>query len=258
MSLKNNILYQAIAEAKSVGHEVVETDHLIIAIARTLSNQEFYPDDHEIVVASKNIHQKLESMNSSGFRPPTLSKDVEEALEAITDLESADQIARSLLDNAHDPQGSLSGKSGKSIAADSQTSFGDFHSIDGPHVARLPKFVTDRTAMIPYIKPFLIAGEGFIYDGAYNTRDGNISTRRDNAQSLGRMVVTNLRLIFWSDDFDKPHIGVFYNDITYWKTHWMPLKSRGVVMNTGHRKVLFAANSNAINHASTFLRNVSS
>lgn len=257
MSLKDIIFYNAVAEAKSLGHEVVETDHLIIAIARTLSNQEFYTDDHEIVVASKNIHKKLESMNSTGFRPPTLSKDVETALGAIIDLESADQIARSLLDIAPNPKDALSGKSGKSTAADSRTSFGDFHSIDGPPVARLPKFVTDRTAMIPYIKPFLVEGEEFIYDGVYNTRDGNISTRRDNAQSMGRMVVTNLRLIFWSDDYDRPHIGVFYNDITYWKTNWMPLKSRGVVMNTGHRKVLFAANSNAVNHASTFLRNLS-
>jgi hypothetical protein len=68
---------------------------------------------------------------------------------------------------------------------------------------------------------------------------------------MGRVFVTNFRLIFWSDDEDKPHIGVFYSDIESWKTNWMPMKSRGVIMYVSDRKVIFAANSTAMEHASS-------
>jgi len=254
MALKDNISYNAIAVAKSVGSEVVDKDHLLIAIVKTLLTEDFYEQTDEIVSDADSLHQKLLSLELSGIRPPSFSKAAETLLDSISDLESADLIVRSLSGQESKSGPSVTEQKEEVPTGDSKTSVGDFHSINGPSIGRLPKIVTDRAAMIPLISPFLISNEEFLYDGVYNTRDAILSTRYGNEQSMGRMVVTNLRLIFWSDDFDKPHIGAFYSDITYWKTNWMPLKSRGVVMNIGGRKVIFAANSNAVETASRFTR----
>jgi hypothetical protein len=69
---------------------------------------------------------------------------------------------------------------------------------------------------------------------------------------MGRVFVTNQRLLFWSDDEDKPHIGVLFADIDSWKTSWMPLKSRGIIMYVGGQKFIFAANSTAMEHATRY------
>jgi hypothetical protein len=130
----------------------------------------------------------------------------------------------------------------------------DFHIIEGKGVGRLPKIAVDRELPVTFIKPFLLVGEEVLYHGVYNTKDRHISTRSGKNQSMGRMFVTNLRLMFWSDDYDRPHLGAFYSDITYWKTSWMPLKSRGVVLIIGGKKVLFAANSNAVETAASCLK----
>lgn len=254
MALQGNISYNAIAEAKSVGSEIVGKEHLFIAIVKTLLTEDFYEKTDEIVTDANRLHQELLSLGLSGIKPPSFSKAAEMLLKNVSDPESADLVARSIAGKKSDTELSLAKQKEMAPTTDLRVSVGDLHSINGPNIGRLPKIVTDRTAMIPLISPFLLADEEFLYDGVYNTRDANISTRHGNAQSMGRMVVTNLRLIFWSDDFDKPHIGAFYSDITFWKTNWMPLKSRGVVMNIGGRKVIFAANSNAVETASRFLR----
>jgi len=58
---------------------------------------------------------------------------------------------------------------------------------------------------------------------------------------MGRLFVTNQRLLFCSDDLPKPHVGLFYGDIQGWKTNWMPLKSHGVTVIVNGRKVICAA-----------------
>ena len=71
---------------------------------------------------------------------------------------------------------------------------------------------------------------------------------------MGRIFVTNLRILFWSDDVTKPHVGLFYDDIQGWKTSWMPMKSRGVIAMVAGRKVIFAANSTAVENAERFMK----
>ena len=127
---------------------------------------------------------------------------------------------------------------------------GGFHNVNGSSIGRLPKYMPNKDDAALLIDNFLMAGEVYVWDGVYNTKDNQLSTRV-GTQSMGRVFVTNTRLIFWSDDEDKPHIGVLYNDIESWKTSWMPMKSRGVVMYVGGQKVIFAANSTAMEHATT-------
>ncbi len=131
-------------------------------------------------------------------------------------------------------------------------SIGDFHAPNGPEVGFLPKIVPDKNVSAQLIAPFLIEGEVYSWDGPYNTKDPVLKTRP--GQSMGRLFVTNLRLLFWSDDTSKPHAGLFYDDIQGWKTSWMPMKSRGVIVIVGGRKVIFAGNSSAIENAERFIK----
>jgi hypothetical protein len=133
----------------------------------------------------------------------------------------------------------------------SMNSIGNFHSPIGPDVGLLPKVMVDKNLSMQYVYPFLLEGETFAWDGPYSTRDSALSTRMN--KSLGRLFVTNLRLIFWSDDLPKPHAAVFYEDIQGWKTNWMPLKTRAVFAIIGGRKVLFAANTSAVKNAERYL-----
>ena len=130
-------------------------------------------------------------------------------------------------------------------------SFGDFHAPNGPEVGYLPKIVPNKDVSAQLISPFLVADEFYSWDGPYNTKDSVLVTR--SGQSMGRLFVTNLRILFWSDDLTKPHIGLFYEDIQGWKTSWMPMKSRGVIAIVAGRKVIFAANSTAIENAERFM-----
>jgi hypothetical protein len=128
---------------------------------------------------------------------------------------------------------------------------GDFHEPLGPLVGMLPRIIPNKDAAARLIQSFLVKDEFYAWDGPYNTKDYILVTRP--GQSMGRLFVTNKRLLFWSDDVAKPHVGLFYNDIQGWKTSWMPMKSRGVIAMVAGRKVIFAANSTAIENAERFI-----
>lgn len=130
-------------------------------------------------------------------------------------------------------------------------SVGDFHEPIGPNVGYLPKILPNKDFSAEVISPFLLENEFYSWDGPYNSKDKLLVTRP--GQSMGRLFVTNLRLIFWSDDLPKPYVGLFYEDIQGWKTSWMPMKSRGVIAMVAGRKVIFAANSSAIENAERFI-----
>jgi hypothetical protein len=131
-------------------------------------------------------------------------------------------------------------------------SLGDFHSPNGPAVGNLPKIIPNKDTAAQFLQPFLIEDEFYAWDGPYNTKDSVLATRP--GQSMGRLFVSNLRLFFWSDDLPKPHAGLFYDDIQGWKTSWMPLKNRGVIAMVAGRKVIFAANSSAIENAERYIK----
>ena len=131
-------------------------------------------------------------------------------------------------------------------------SIGDFHAPNGPEVGYLPKIVPNKDVSAQLIGPFLMEDEFYSWDGPYNTKDSVLVTRP--GQSMGRLFVTNLRILFWSDDLPKPHVGLFYDDIQGWKTSWMPMKSRGVIAMVAGRKVIFAANSSAVENAERFMK----
>ncbi len=131
-------------------------------------------------------------------------------------------------------------------------SIGDFHVPNGPETGFLKAVIPNKDVSIALLTPYLNTGEHFVWDGPYNTKEIPLATR--SGQSMGRLFVTNLRLLFWSDDSPKPHVGLFYTDIQGWKTSWMPMKSRGVIVIVNGRKTIFAANSTAIENAERYIK----
>jgi hypothetical protein len=131
-------------------------------------------------------------------------------------------------------------------------SIGDFHVPAGPETGFLKAVIPNKDVSIALLTPYLNTGEHFVWDGPYNTKEIPLATR--SGQSMGRLFVTNLRLLFWSDDSPKPHVGLFYTDIQGWKTSWMPMKSRGVIVIVNGRKTIFAANSTAIENAERYIK----
>ena len=131
-------------------------------------------------------------------------------------------------------------------------SIGDFHVPNGPDYGYLPRIVPNKDLSAQFISPYLIENEFYSWDVPYNTKDKTLATKP--GQSMGRLFVTNFRILFWSDDLPKPHVGLFYEDIQGWKTSWMPLKSRGVTAIVAGRKIIFAANSSAIENAERLMK----
>jgi hypothetical protein len=254
MPIRDTITLFALAEAKAVGSEIVEEQHLFVGLVNFLESRELIDESSKLLKRAQEIHLDLLKLGLSGIKPPKLNKRSEVLLLEVHRDEDAKSLAIAIFERFENKSlGEFTSEKSKSKQSTKRHSVGDFHSVDGPSIARLPKIIVDKSQTYTLITPFLILDEELHYDGVYNTKDPQISTRNYNGQSLGRIFVTNHRLLFWSDDYDKPHIGAFYSDITYWKTNWMPLKSRGVVMNIGNKKVIFAANSNAVAKASEFI-----
>ena len=246
MSISESAKTYASAEAKSVGSEVVSPVHLFVGISNLLSKRSIIDEDHPMAIIASALHEEELAKGLEGFKTPEFSLEVTKLIKDIKTLDDLQGVAEILMKDVD----KLDMKKAKKISKKETNipkqpiAIGGFHNVNGSSIGRLPKYML--------IDNFLMAGEVYVWDGVYNTKDNHLSTRR-GTQSMGRVFVTNTRLIFWSDDEDKPHIGVLYNDIESWKTSWMPLKSRGVVMYVGGQKVIFAANSTTMEHATSYI-----
>jgi hypothetical protein len=254
MSISESAKTYASAEAKSVGSEVVTSIHLFVGITNLLSKRSIINDDHPMAIIANALHEDELAKGLEGYKTPEFSVEVTKLIKDIKTLDDLQGVAEILMKDVD----KLDMKKAKKIREKESNipkqpiAVGGFHNVNGSNIGRLPKYMPNKEDAAVLIDNFLMAGEIYVWDGVYNTKDHHLSTRR-GTQSMGRVFVTNTRLIFWSDDEDKPHVGVLYNDIESWKTSWMPLKSRGVVMYVGAQKVIFAANSTTIEHATRYI-----
>jgi hypothetical protein len=254
MDLLDTLKTYIIAEAKSVGSEVVSSVHLFVGTTNLLLKRDVISEEHPMAVLASSIHEDELAKDLDGYETPELSEEVEKILKDISTLEDLQKVAETIMENIDKLDMELAKKvSKKDINIPKQPiAIGGFHQVNGSRTGRLPKYILNKDDAAQLIDGYLMRGEKYVWDGVYNTKDLHLSTRR-GSQSMGRVFVTNNRLIFWSDDEDQPHVGVLYNDIESWKTSWMPLKSRGVVMYVGGQKVIFAANSTAMEHATRYI-----
>ena len=253
MSISESAETYASAEAKSVGSEVVSPVHLFVGISNLLSKRSIIDEDHPMAIIASALHEEELAKGLEGFKTPEFSVEVTKLIKDIKTLEDLQGVAEILMKDVDKLDTKKAKKVSKKESIPKQPiAIGGFHNVNGSSIGRVPKYMTNKDDAATLIDNFLMAGEVYVWDGVYNTKDNHLSTRR-GTQSMGRVFVTNTRLIFWSDDEDKPHIGVLYNDIESWKTSWMPLKSRGVVMYVGGQKVIFAANSTTMEHATSYI-----
>lgn len=231
-----------IAIAKMLNQEKVNENHLLIAACEFLCKHEAEKCTDVFKKAADKVRKFEGSLDNSGFEPPVIPPSLLSRIEKCVSAEDVVTLAEECVLNTANQASSPIVTEPPQV-----TKVGDFHEPLGHSVGILPKIIPNKDTAARLIQSFLMKDEFYAWDGPYNTKDHILVTRP--GQSMGRLFVTNKRLLFWSDDLAKPHVGLFYEDIQGWKTSWMPMKSRGVIAMVGGRKVIFAANSTAIENA---------
>jgi hypothetical protein len=247
MFIVESLEITVIAIAKTYNQEIVSEKHLIIAVCEFLCKHEPKSCTSLIMHKAENARKIESAMDSSGFKPPIIPANLLARIKQCNDMDEVVSLAKSLAVQETKETSFIAAEEPAQI-----TSMGDFHEPLGPSVGILPKIIPDKDTAARLIQSFLVKSEFYAWDGPYNTKDYILVTRP--GQSMGRLFVTNKRLLFWSDDLAKPHVGLFYSDIQGWKTSWIPLKSRGVVAMVAGRKVIFVANSTAIEIAERYIK----
>lgn len=245
--IPENLEIGSVATAKTFNEEEVNENHLLIACCDFLCKHEPEKCSPTIKKSTEQARILESSRKSSGFKPPIIPSGLLAKIRGCNSMDDVVNMAETLTARAQfEPNSNF-------VAEPTLvTSVGDFHEPLGPPVGMIPKIIPNKETASRLIQSFLIKDEFYAWDGPYNTKDRILVTRP--GQSMGRLFVTNNRLLFWSDDSPKPHVGLFYTDIQGWKTSWMPLKSRGVIAMVAGRKVIFAANSTAIENAERYMK----
>lgn len=62
---------------------------------------------------------------------------------------------------------------------------------------------------------------------------------------IGWLIVTNKRILFWSDKSKKPHIAVNFEDISHCSSRWAIMQNRSVRITVGDKNLKFGTYKNA-------------
>ena len=121
-----------------------------------------------------------------------------------------------------------------------------FHTPHGLKQKDMPHFVAreQKELVAEVIGPFLEEGEFYVTHGIYNTKDKLISIK--SGQSLGRLVVTNMRLIFWPDKYPQPKLAVDFASMYDWEITSM-FNSRGIFFFVEGQRHMFGTHKTAAN-----------
>jgi hypothetical protein len=124
-----------------------------------------------------------------------------------------------------------------------------FHRPKGEEFAFLPLVIKDRDMAKRIIGNFLDKDkyEALWMQGKYSTSDPEVA--KDGEESRGILFVTSNRLLFWAETDRKPYKGLFYKDISNWKSSRHSLSNRAVTLLTGGTSVSFIANKEVVNAA---------
>ena len=122
-----------------------------------------------------------------------------------------------------------------------------FHRPKGEEFVFLPKSIKNREMAKRIIGNFLDQYEPLWMYGTYSTSDPEIANQGN--ESKGILFVTGNRLLFWAETDKKPYKGLFYKDISNWKSSRHSLSNRAVTLLTGGTSVSFIANKEVVNAA---------
>lgn len=62
---------------------------------------------------------------------------------------------------------------------------------------------------------------------------------------LGWIIVTNKRILFWSDESIKPHIAINFEDIDYFSSRWAIMKQRSIEIGVDGKTFTFGTHNSA-------------
>lgn len=246
MSIPTLLEMNSLATAKKYYVDSVSINHLIIVCYDFLSDKDFDLNEFRDLYQTA-IDNEL-SRKDRRFETPSVPDEIMEMIQGCQSKSDVHSLLMKISSDFKAIKKDLLNSSDSNVGSEPKPVMANgFHIPIGEETGLLPKYMQDKRISVVVISPYLNNGEKYIWDGPYNTADPVISTRFD--QSQGRLFVTNQRILFWSDDKRKPHVGLYYLDIDDWKSSWMPLKSRGVALIAEGRKVIFVANVNAVKHA---------
>ena len=62
---------------------------------------------------------------------------------------------------------------------------------------------------------------------------------------LGWLIITNKRILFWSDESIKPHIAINFEDISTCSSRWAIMRQRSLKINVDDKAFKFGTHKNA-------------
>lgn len=92
------------------------------------------------------------------------------------------------------------------------------------------------------LKEFLTDSETPLASKAFGSRNEKLMFLNCD---LGWLIVTNIRILFWSDKSTKPHVAIDLKDINSCKSSWRIMKQRSVKIYVNNEKIKFGTHRNA-------------
>jgi hypothetical protein len=92
------------------------------------------------------------------------------------------------------------------------------------------------------ISKYLADSETTLMSKAFGSRNPMIMFQNCD---LGWLIITNKRILFWSDESIKPHKAVNFEDISACSSNWAIMKQRSVKISVNDKTFKFGTHKNA-------------
>ena len=92
------------------------------------------------------------------------------------------------------------------------------------------------------VSKYLSDSETTLMSKAFGSRNPTIMFKNCD---LGWLIITNKRILFWSDESIKPHIAINFEDISTCSSHWAIMKQRSVKISVDNKTFKFGTHKNA-------------
>lgn len=122
----------------------------------------------------------------------------------------------------------------------------DFYAPEFPDIGYLSKLGsaggTDENIRKDLVSKYLADSEITLISKAYGSRNPIIMYQDCD---LGWLIVTNKRILFWSDESIKPHIAINFENISTCSSKWAIMKLRSVKINVNNKFFKFGTHKDA-------------
>jgi hypothetical protein len=92
------------------------------------------------------------------------------------------------------------------------------------------------------ISKYLTDSETTLMSKAFGSRNPIIMFQNCD---LGWLIVTTMRILFWSDESTKPHKAIDFEDIATCSSRWAIMKQRSVKISVGNKTFKFGTHRSA-------------